>query len=113
MARIDRDGKLNMNSVYHITDETTWKAAQKKGVYDFCALASDGFIHLSKEEQVQRTHKRFFAGRGDLLLLKIDPEKLKAPLKFEDADGESFPHLYGELNLDAVIEAIPLKAIAD
>ncbi len=40
----------------------------------------------------------------DLLLLKIDPNKLKAPLKLEEGQpGELFPHLYGELNLDAVV----------
>ena len=36
--------------------------------------------------------------------------RVTAPLKYEAADGDRFPHLYGELNLDAVIDVTPLRS---
>jgi uncharacterized protein (DUF952 family) len=48
-----------------------------------------------------------------LVLLSMLQERLTAEVKFEPADGESFPHLYGALNLDAVTQAVPLRVEAD
>ena len=44
------------------------------------------------------------------MLLRVDPERLVAELKVEVGEaetGETFPHLYGALNLDAVIDVVP------
>lgn len=38
------------------------------------------------------------------MLLEIDSARLGAPVRFEEGEpGEDFPHLYGELNTDAVV----------
>ena len=42
------------------------------------------------------------------MLLSINRDALKSPVKHEPADGDLFPHLYGPLNLDAVVEALAL-----
>jgi len=55
----------------------------------------------------------YYAGQPDLVLLHIDTKRLAAELRWEAAEGEEFPHIYGPLNLDAVdsVEAfIPDKA---
>jgi uncharacterized protein (DUF952 family) len=39
-----------------------------------------------------------------MFLLNVDESKLHAELKYEAADGELFPHLYGPLNLDAIVK---------
>jgi uncharacterized protein (DUF952 family) len=44
------------------------------------------------------------------VLLHVSTERLSEPLKFEAADGDRFPHLYGALNLDAVTDVTPLVA---
>jgi uncharacterized protein (DUF952 family) len=43
------------------------------------------------------------------VLLCVAVDRLEAPLKYErgDAGGESFPHLYGGVNLDAVVGVVP------
>ena len=42
-----------------------------------------------------------FAGRDDLILLEIDADRLSAELRWENG----FPHLYGPLELEAVVSA--------
>jgi uncharacterized protein (DUF952 family)/GNAT superfamily N-acetyltransferase len=100
-----------MSFLYHITAVSTWEAAQKKGNYDFDSLKSDGFIHCSLREQVASVANRRFRSRNDLILLQIDESKITAPVKYENLEGghEKFPHIYGPLNLDAVIKVFPFE----
>ena len=90
-----------------------WEAAQREGAYRFSTidrrLEDEGFIHLSFAHQVKPVADARCRGRSDLLLLAIDPAKLNCPLVVEDLDGSGirFPHVYGELNLDAVVDARP------
>ena len=55
---------------------------------------------------MQATFQRFYADADNVLLLRIDPAQLTAPLRADAVPtGELFPHLYGELPLNAVISA--------
>ena len=93
----------------HLTTADAWERALRDSEYAPESLLADGFVHLSDPEQVEDTFKRFFTGRTDVILLKIDEKKLKAPVRREDLYGHGeFPHLYGPLNLDAVTSAEPL-----
>lgn len=85
-------------TLFHITTRAAWEAAT--GEYRAPSLAEVGFIHLSTAEQWPATLARFFAGQRDLVLLEIDPSGL--PIRFERADGDDFPHLYGPLPVAAV-----------
>lgn len=61
-------------------------------------------MHLSLRAQVPGTLARFFAGRDDVVLLRIDPARLTAEVRFEEGEpGELFPHLYGPLPVEAVV----------
>ena len=91
--------------LFHITTRAAWDAARAAGEYRAESLAREGFIHLSTAAQWRATLARFFRGQRDLVLLAIRSEALHAPVRFDEADGERFPHLYGPLNLDAVVEA--------
>ncbi len=99
--------------LFHITSLTAWQAAQDAGEYRAPSLATEGFIHLSTDRQWLRTANRFFRGQHALVLLSIRRDALAAPLRFEPADGDEFPHLYGVLNLDAVVEVCALPVAAD
>ena len=90
--------------IYHVTSKAQWQQALAQGYYEAPSLALEGFIHLSKKEQVQGVLNRYYQQQHNLLLLHIDETKLTMPLKFELAlsVNEQFPHLYGRLNLEAV-----------
>lgn len=96
--------------IYHIAEVAAWEAQRPAGSYSPASFESDGFIHCSIAKQVEGTVRRFFADRSDLLLLTIDIETLVSPLRWEEGEpGELYPHLYGPLNVDAVIEVETLK----
>jgi uncharacterized protein (DUF952 family) len=95
--------------IFHITTHSSWERAHAAGRYEPPSFAVDGFIHFSGVEQVVAVANARFAGAHDLVLLSVAVDRLDAPLRYEssDADGERFPHLYGPLNLGAVVEVVP------
>ncbi len=92
--------------IYHVVTKQNWQIAVQKGIYAADSLAAEGFIHCSKQEQVKGVLERYYSGQTGLLLLHIDENKLISPLKFEIAPSvnESFPHIFGPLNIAAVFE---------
>ena len=55
-----------------------------------------------------------YKGRTDLVLLVLDPARVNAEIRYEESEpGQRFPHLYGPLNLDAVIAAVPFLPAPD
>jgi uncharacterized protein (DUF952 family) len=99
--------------LFHITTVEVWEAARAAGVHRAPSLETEGFIHLSTGAQWLRTANRFFRGQRDLVLLVIRTERLGSEVRFEAADGDSFPHLYGPLEAEAVEHAWCLPVEAD
>jgi uncharacterized protein (DUF952 family) len=106
--------------IYHIAIRADWERALADGEYTRSSvdktLADEGFIHASQASQVARTANRFYRDvAGDLVLLVIDPGRLRAELRYEDVPGAElpFPHVYGPLNVDAVTEVRPFAAGPD
>ena len=92
--------------IYHVVTEGNWQKAVQQGFYEAESLAKEGFIHTSKGEQVAEVLERYYKNQSNLFLLHIDETKLSAPLKYELAPSvnEEFPHISGQLNIDAVIK---------
>ena len=103
-----------MNTLLHICPRMAWDEAQGRGDYRAASLGTEGFIHCSTPEQVVGTANRLFHGRTDLVLLVIDGDRVGSPIKAEDAgDGQVFPHVYGPLNLDSVVDVLEFASAAD
>ena len=51
----------------------------------------------------------YYQGVPDLVLLVIDPERVRPELRYEHVPGQDrpYPHIYGPLNADAVLAARP------
>jgi len=100
-----------MATIYHVTTAADWNTAREKGHYESPSLALEGFIHCSAgDEQVKGVLERYFKDRTNLVKLVIDTTKLTSPFIYEwsPSTADTFPHIYGPINLDAVTEVIPL-----
>jgi uncharacterized protein (DUF952 family) len=98
--------------IYHITSRRRWEAAQAAGVYRADTLDTQGCMHASHREQVLRVANARYRGQGGLVLLCIDPARVRPEIHEERGDPasqERFPHIYGSLNLDAVEDAFPFE----
>jgi len=105
--------------VFHLALQSAWRSAVEAGEYTVSTLglelADVGFIHCSQAEQVAGVHERFYDGVSEeLLLLTIDTDLLTSPWQLDDVPGQPlpFPHVYGPLNVDAVVSAEPFRASA-
>jgi uncharacterized protein (DUF952 family) len=103
--------------IYHITHRSDWQLALAAGQYMHDSLASEGFIHASTLPQVPGTTERYYHGQPDLLLLEIDPARLTPALRFDPVVIEGrhteYPHIYGPLNLEAVVSVMEFPAGPD
>ncbi len=99
---------MNSDFVYHITTESQWVDALEKGYYEVETLATEGFIHCSTEIQVEGVLERYYKNKTHLLRLTIQKNRLISPLLFEHSPSlnQDFPHIYGRINLDAVVALI-------
>jgi len=89
--------------IYHIVSPDKWNGLQGAS-YEHESLATEGFIHCSFDEQLDEVLKRYFGGVRTVTILEIDPAKLTSRLVVEPStNGESFPHIYGPINIDSVV----------
>ncbi|TJW16645.1 MAG: DUF952 domain-containing protein [Mesorhizobium sp.] len=101
--------------IYKIVPEALWGEAERNGGFTGAPIdVADGFIHFSTAGQVRETAARHFAGQTGLLLVAVDGARLGDALKYEVSRGGAlFPHLYGPLDLEAVVRVQPLPLGAD
>jgi uncharacterized protein (DUF952 family) len=94
-----------MNIIYHVTTKQAWQEATAQGFYTTASLEAEGFIHCSQDHQVAGVLERYFAGQTDLIKLTIDTNKLTSRFVFDwsPSTADTFPHIYGPINLDAVL----------
>ena len=102
-----------MTFIYHIATAADWERAVRDGQYTMSTrgltLAEQGFIHASTADQVALVANAFYQGEPDLLLLVIDTDLVGPQIRYEHVPGQAspYPHIYGPLNLDAVVETRP------
>jgi uncharacterized protein (DUF952 family) len=101
--------------ILHLATDNAWAKAIASNAYVAETLATEGFIHCSEPQQVVGVANSRFHGRQDLVLLQIDIRKLTVEGRYENLEGgqELFPHVYGAVNLDAVIGVTPFLPGAD
>ena len=104
-------------TILHLTARADWQAAQAAGQYTAPSLAGEGFIHCSTRKQIATVANRFYAGQHGLVVLVIDPARLRTELRWEPPahpgpveagpGGEGlFPHVYGPIDPQAVVQVV-------
>jgi uncharacterized protein (DUF952 family) len=110
-----RQDSGHVRMIYKICSASAWREAERQGVYHGSADdVRDGFIHFSLPSQVAETVRKHFFGRTGLFLIAVDADRLGDALRWEPSRNEElFPHLYGELDLGAVVAVRDLHARSD
>ncbi len=107
-----------MALIYHLALANQWAEAQSAGSYTVSTLGMDlaevGFIHCSRETQVDGVYEAFYSRMSEpVLLLTIDTDLLTSPWQYDDVgQAETFPHIYGPLDLAAVVKVEPFRPSA-
>ncbi len=107
-----------MADLLHLADPVEWAEAQRAGSYDRstrgASLGEVGYVHCAYAGQVERVASSFYADwTGELLLLRIDPDRLGVRVVEENLEGgtELFPHVYGPVPVDAVTSVEPMRRV--
>jgi uncharacterized protein (DUF952 family) len=101
--------------LFPIATVADWRTASSAGAYTTSTrgvtLEQEGFIHAARRDQVGEVWRRYYADAAEpLVLLTIDTDRLGSPWQ-EDPVGETtFPHIYGAVDVSAVVRVQPLDA---
>jgi len=98
--------------IHHLALESDWEQAKQTGSYTTSTLGQTldqvGFIHASRAEQVKQVSDGFYRSvRKPLVRLDIDTDRLTSAWREDPVDGDTYPHIYGPLNLEAVTAVVP------
>jgi len=103
--------------IFHIATGADWTRARASGEYTTSTIGvtldQEGFIHAARGDQWEDVRRRYYAEISDpLVLLVIDVARLRAPWREDPVGDDTFPHVYGPINADAVVAAVPLAPFA-
>ena len=102
--------------LFHLAVQGPWRAHRARGDGDWkpASWASEGFLHLSFEHQLDGTLQAHFDGHTTLVLLEIDPARVQADLRLETSRADAlFPHLYRPLRQADILREWTLDRTSD
>lgn len=99
--------------IFHIATAADWRRALESGSYTTStvgvSLEEEGFIHASRRDQVPGVFDRYYRGlREDLVLLTVDTARLRSEVRVEPVGDDTYPHVYGPIDREAVVDVVPL-----
>lgn len=105
------ENKMNPQYLYKVLSVEDWKTSQSMDVVKLTDADQD-FIHLAREDQLDRIMRKYWDKVPEYVVLKIDTKKLPGKLVFEANPGgeNKYYHLYGgSIPLKAVVESKTIK----
>lgn len=109
-----------MSLIYHMVPATRWQTWSPDAPYLPAEYEKDGFVHCTAGDDLMlKVANHFYTNvPGDFGLLVIDTERLTSVLKWEsptpgDTLAPLFPHIYGSINLDAVVAVRTMQRNAE
>lgn len=100
--------------IFHVATATDWAEAQRTGAYTTStrgvSLEQEGFLHAARADQWAGVLERYYADVTEpLVLLEVETDLLDVPWREDPVGEDTFPHVYGALSPDAVVEATPIS----
>lgn len=105
--------------IYHILTLEDFKDCTKGDCYRSRTFEEDGFIHCTPDEPTSlHVLEDYFAEASErnlVLIIGIDTSRLRSEVRYESpvpvqgmrtsdlTNGILFPHIYGSVNIDAVV----------
>jgi uncharacterized protein (DUF427 family) len=94
--------------IFHIATTADWQRAQATGSYTTstygASLADVGYLHAARTEQVSEVLARYYSDVEEpLVILEIETDRLDSRWQEDQVGSETFPHIYGPLNVPAVV----------
>lgn len=99
---------------FHLVPAEDYRDGDRSAPYRPAAFAADGFIHCTDgAENVAGVANRYYRDdRRMYVVLVIDKGRVEPPIRYEDP-GRIYPHIYGALNRDAIVDIRPALRAAD
>lgn len=101
-------GGLSDPFIYLLSSQKEYQQALSTGSLIRDSIEEEGFIHASPKSQLTRIANKYYTATEEPLILVVDKSKVTSPVKWEPATGGLYPHIYGPLNTDAIVEAQPI-----
>jgi hypothetical protein len=103
--RAAREGGATDDRLLHVMERKRWEAVED--TYRPESLDAEGFVHLSTADSILAVAAYSHADAEDPVLLVVDPAALDAAVRYEETPSGAFPHAYGPIDRDAVVEVLP------
>jgi uncharacterized protein (DUF952 family) len=102
--------------IFHIASTDDWEQALATGSYTTSTrgrtLEQEGFLHASRADQTAGVYERYYRDADEpLVLLTIETDLLDVPWREDEVGSDTYPHVYGPLNPDAVVSAEPWEEL--
>lgn len=103
-----------MGVTYHLTPTEVWERQKDTSAYIPESYSQDGFIHCTNglDELVAVGNRYYREDQRPFLVLILDVSKIESPVRYDDPK-ETFPHVYGPLNTNAVVGLLVAKREED
>lgn len=95
--------------IYLIVSEAEYEKALMDGEFRRDTLETEGFIHASPKNQLNRVANKFYTEFKNPFILLVDIDKVTAKIKWEPAKGGLYPHIYGPLNSGSIVKQVPIQ----
>jgi uncharacterized protein (DUF952 family) len=106
----DSDAARNAGITYHLIPTAVWESVQGAMSYTPEAYEADGFIHCTNgiDQMVQVANWFYTADTRPFNVLALNVSAIGSDVRYDD-DEHTFPHVYGPLNLDAVVDVLDVE----
>ena len=110
---------MSRTIIFHMAPAERWTTWPDHEPYVPAEFTADGFVHCTAGEALMaRVANTLYRDTpGDFVLLVIDVDALTAPVRWEAPAGADlaplFPHIYGPINREAIIEVRRIQRAAD
>ncbi|WDE04073.1 DUF952 domain-containing protein [Thalassomonas viridans] len=99
---------ISENYIYLLSSKEEYQQAQQNGQLVRDSLAEEGFIHGAPKHQLTRIANKYYTQTPEPLVMVVDKSLVTNEIKWEPATGGLYPHIYGPLNMNAVVRTVPV-----